>query len=323
MDHFFLSEPIQLLLVDDRVEGLEELLVDLKADEIFEFLPVVLVLQDGAPAERRAAYARAGVEHFLEASCPAPEFLWACQVALRYKLKIDNATERWRLVTEENITRSIRLEILQKYVPQTVWDRSGALAHEQTFQLPEAEVDRAIVFADLQAFTTRAEGLSPTEVIHLLNRVFSVACRWVYAHGGDIDKFIGDAFFAVFEAPGPALDAAVAIQNELADLPSTGVIPLKLRIGVHWGRVVRGSVGGERRLDHTLIGDVVNTAQRLEANGPPGGILASRVALEASGRPLAPSVVYQTLNLKGRGQPLEAAPLVPGDPIFLQGPDST
>lgn len=309
MDHFFQAEPIQLLLLDETVDGLKALLTDLKADEVFEFLPVLLVLgADGGP--RRAGWAATGVEHFLDQGCQPDEFVRACQVALRYKLKIDTAMERLRLVTEENITRSIRLQILQRYLPQTVWDRSGALAQAQDFELPEAEVDRAIVFADLEAFTSRAEALSPAAVIQMLNGVFSVACRWVYAQGGDIDKFIGDAFFAVFESAHAALEAALGIQRELARAEPTD-FPLRFRVGVHWGRVVRGSVGGERRWDHTLIGDVVNTAQRLEANAPAGGVLASRAALEASGHPRAAAAVYRAYALKGKGHGLEAAVLLP------------
>lgn len=310
LGHFFSSEPIQLLVVDESVEGLEDLLASLKSDEVFEFLPVILMLKANN-AERRKAYFPLGVEHFLDDHCAADEMVRACHVALRYKLQLDTIMERLRLVTEENITRAIQLDILQKFLPQTVWDRSTSLAEEQDFELPETEADLTIVFADLQSFTSRAEALAPGEVIRMLNTVFSVATRCVAAHGGDIDKFIGDAFFAVFPGTPAALDAALAIQAELAALPPGPEGPLRFRIGVHHGRVVRGSVGGDRRWDHTLIGDVVNTAQRLEANAPPGGVLVSRAALESSGFPLPEGVKFETYTLKGKGMRLEAAVLFP------------
>lgn len=316
LDHFFQAEPIQLLLVDETVPGLADLLGNLKGDEVFEFLPVILLLKAN-DADHRKVYFPVGVEHFLDASCQADELVRACHVALKYKLQLDSVMERLRMVTEENITRAIQLDILQKFLPQTVWERSSSLAEEQDFDLPEAEADLAIVFADIQSFTSRAETLSPGEVIRMLNTVFPVASRWVYAHGGDIDKFIGDAFFAVFSSTESALAAALAIQGELADLSVEGAVPLQFRMGVHHGRVIRGSVGGERRWDHTLIGDVVNTAQRLESNAPAGGVLVSRAALESVGRPLNPALVFETYTLKGKGTKLEAAVLVPGDLPFL------
>jgi len=317
LGHFFQSEPIQLLVVDETVSGLDDLLGSLKGDEVFEFLPVILMMTVNNPAKRKA-YFPLGVEHFLDGSCGPDEMVRACHVALKYKLQIDTVMEQLRAVTEENITRAIQLDILQKFLPQTVWDRSSSLAQEQDFELPEAEADLAIVFADLESFTSRAEGLAPAEVIRMLNTVFPVATRLVYAHGGDIDKFIGDAFFAVFTATAPALAAALAIQGELATIaPMPGGKPLRFRVGVHHGRVVRGSVGGDIRWDHTLIGDVVNTAQRLEANAPPGGVLVSRAALESVGRPLKPDLRFETYTLKGKGTKLEGAVLYPGDQPFL------
>jgi len=316
LEHFFQAEPIQLLLVDETVVGLTDLLANLKGDEVFAFLPVILLLRVN-DADHRKAFFSVGVEHFLDGAGAADELVRACHVALKYKLQLDSVMERLRMVTEENITRAIQLDILQKFLPQTVWERSSLLAEEQDFELPEAEADLAIVFADIQAFTSRAETLTPGEVIRMLNTVFPVASRWVYAHGGDIDKFIGDAFFAVFSTVEGALAAALAIQSELADLASEeGAVPLRFRMGVHHGRVIRGSVGGERRWDHTLIGDVVNTAQRLESNAPAGGVLVSRAALESVGRPLNQALPFETYTLKGKGTKLEAAVLFPGDTAF-------
>jgi len=317
LEHFYSAEPIQLLLVDENVGGLDDLLASLKDDEIFQFLPVILVLDQDTP-EHRLHWFPLGVEHFLERGGDRGELVRACHVALRYKLQLDSAQDRLRIVTEENITRAIQLDILQKYVPQTVWDWSRRLADKQDFVLPEGEADLAIVFADLRSFTSRAEKLAPHQVLPMLNSVFDVAARWVYAHGGDVDKFIGDAFFAVFTSAEDALSAALQIQDEMARLsPGADGEPLQFRVGVHWGRVIRGSVGGTLRWDHTLIGDVVNTAQRLEANAPPGGLLVSRAALESTGRELASGVAFQTLSLKGKGAKLEAAILFPGDEVFL------
>ena len=106
-------------------------------------------------------------------------------------------------------------------------------------------------------------------------------CPIIKEHGGDIDKFIGDAIMAVFEDKPPVGDphalraarAAFGMQRALRQFAERAD-PLQMRIGVNCGPVVRGDIGSRLvRRDYTCIGDVVNRAQRYEANAPKGGVL--------------------------------------------------
>src|SRR5207302_1726291 len=105
--------------------------------------------------------------------------------------------------------------------------------------------------------------------------------------GGDIDKFIGDAIMAVFEdGPGDpfalrAVRAALRMQEALGAWNRQTGHELRMRVGINTGRVVRGDIGSRCvRRDYTVIGDVVNRAQRLESNAPIGGVLISESTYE-------------------------------------------
>ena len=120
-------------------------------------------------------------------------------------------------------------------------------------------------------------------MVELLNDFFDVMCPIAQGRGGDIDKFIGDAIMAVFDelpdgdpAPLRAVRAALAMQTALArvERQARRRPALQMRIGVNIGPVVRGDIGSRLvRRDYTVIGDVVNRAQRFEANAPKGGVL--------------------------------------------------
>ncbi len=138
------------------------------------------------------------------------------------------------------------------------------------------EQDIAVLFADIVGFTALSEKARPEEVIGLLRKFHGRMAREVFAHGGTVDKYIGDAIMATFGTPhtGPH-DAAHALACARAMLGSVealnqernaaGEPPIAIGIGVHYGPVVLGDIGDERRLEYAVIGDTVNVAARLEA----------------------------------------------------------
>jgi class 3 adenylate cyclase len=143
--------------------------------------------------------------------------------------------------------------------------RSGFRGHEE---------EVTVLFSDVRGFTRFAEALAPDVLVETINRYFGHMTRCVEHFGGRVDKFIGDAVMAIFAArPGPtghadrAVEAALYMQAELShfnrSLPS-GVGPLRMGIGLHAGTVVAGLLGSPRKRSYTVIGDVVNTASRVE-----------------------------------------------------------
>jgi class 3 adenylate cyclase/predicted ATPase len=143
-----------------------------------------------------------------------------------------------------------------------------------------------IVFADLSGSTPLAEKLDPEELRGILGSYFGALARQIQRYEGTIDKYIGDAVMAVFGAPisheddaERAVHAALAMQASIVrlndDLDRKYRVRLSLRIGVNTGEVVAGFLAGDVQRAYTVVGDAVNTAQRLESAAPLGQVLVS------------------------------------------------
>lgn len=144
-----------------------------------------------------------------------------------------------------------------------------------TARLKGERVTAVVLFSDLRGFSTFSEGRAPEEVVQRLNAYFEKMVSAVHQCGGVVDKFIGDAVMATFGALNPlespalsAVRAAEAMRQGLAALNAQwaqeGLEPFENGIGLHLGEIVVGPIGSEARKDFTVIGDVVNTASRLE-----------------------------------------------------------
>jgi class 3 adenylate cyclase len=190
--------------------------------------------------------------------------------------------------------------------------------HEERFAdlyLPDTVAgtrEMSVLFADLQGFTSFSERHAPQEVADMLNAYFQAAIPTVVRrHGGDIDRIIGDAVMVTFNRRGDQPDharraatAALALQEETALVSAQHPGWPRFRVGVNTGPVSVSLLGARGGRTHTVIGDTVNVASRLEGKAPPGGVAigsatAARVP-EARTRPMGP------LALKGKAAPLEA-----------------
>ena len=142
----------------------------------------------------------------------------------------------------------------------------------------------SVLFGDLVGFTTFAESVPPMQAAGVLDAYWSVAAPLLTRrHGGEVEKFIGDAIVATFDQPDHAVRAARAaldLQRHAARLARDRPDWPRLRIGVNSGEAVRHEVGAEGHVAYPLLGDTVNTGARLETLAPPGGVLIGTETFE-------------------------------------------
>lgn len=152
--------------------------------------------------------------------------------------------------------------------------------------LPENRRNAAVIFADVSGFTALSEKMDPEEVRELINDCFNYITKPVYELEGTIDKYIGDCVMILFGAryahnddPKRAVTCAIKMMESIDKFSRERLSqvdkPITMSIGINYGLVVTGSVGNYFDKDYTVIGDVVNTAQRLQSNADRGNILVS------------------------------------------------
>ncbi|MDP1527086.1 MAG: adenylate/guanylate cyclase domain-containing protein [Rhodocyclaceae bacterium] len=176
--------------------------------------------------------------------------------------------------------------ITRNYVPQLVEHKAREAVRLGKTALSNEERPVAVLFCDIVGFTAYVESNASGEsIIDTLNTILRRVSVAVKNNRGYIDKFMGDAIMALFDDPADAVLAAIDMQSHSDDINTlrslAGQQVLQLRIGIHWGEVVIGNVGTAERLDWTAIGDVVNTAARIEKACPPGGVLISQGTRQA------------------------------------------
>jgi PAS domain S-box-containing protein len=228
-------------------------------------------------------------------------------------LVLDDLTEKRRLEGQRRLfERMVSPAVIRQLDPDRL-QLGGSLAEITT------------LFADIRGFTAVSETTDPETLVGILNRYLAAAAEAVLLEEGTIDKFLGDAIMAWFNAPIAqpdhrlrAVRAALAIRDAAQELH--GDLPagfhLEFGIGLHAGPALLGLVGTERRLEYTAIGDSVNTARRLQEHAAEGQILISREtahpieaeldladhpAIQAHGKQ-APIEVSELLGLRGRVQ---------------------
>lgn len=169
--------------------------------------------------------------------------------------------------------REIR-NVFSKFVPQEIIDDLVARKSSASMLAGEKR-ELAIVFSDIRSFTSLTEINPPEVVVSFLNMYLETMCEHIIAHGGLVDKFIGDAILAVFGAPKSwpdnalrAIETALAMSHALKDLDTSNIkLPsegLNIGIGLHFGDAIVGTIGSSTKFDYTVIGDSVNLASRLE-----------------------------------------------------------
>jgi class 3 adenylate cyclase/ActR/RegA family two-component response regulator len=178
--------------------------------------------------------------------------------------------------------------ILRMYVDETVINFMARPGFENKLLASET-VEATVMFVDICGFTSLSETQSAATVVGLLNKYFDEIVREIIAHGGYIDKFMGDAVMAVFRGEyhlDRALDAALAVRAQLQEthdpLPNGTDYHPAISIGINTGEMVSGNIGSAslKRLDYTVIGDTVNVSQRLQSAAQPNQIVITEAIYE-------------------------------------------
>lgn len=170
------------------------------------------------------------------------------------------------------------------YVDENVLSFMGTREYEASLTDNET-IEATVAFIDICSFTSISENESPDTVVGLLNKYFDLMVKEIIAQGGIIDKFIGDCIMAVFKGNyhlDRAIDAGLAIRNKIDALPADNDFSPKVAIGINSGEMISGNIGSStlRRLDYTVIGDTVNTAQRLQSVAAPSQIFITEDCYE-------------------------------------------
>jgi class 3 adenylate cyclase len=178
-----------------------------------------------------------------------------------------------------------------KYVSKSVAD---AILDDQERQGRAADTlaEATLMFTDIEGFTTLSEQLGPADVAAILNSYYAAIAPVIHRHGGVVNNCIGDGLFASFNLPLPqdrhaaaALEAALEIQQALADVVFPAGVQIRTRIGINTGPVIGVTIGTADWLSYTLLGDAVNVASRVEQLNKQFGstILATESTVRAAG----------------------------------------
>nr|WP_242041988.1 adenylate/guanylate cyclase domain-containing protein [Alkalinema sp. FACHB-956] len=218
--------------------------------------------------------------------------------------------QRRALAYEKRKSESLLLNILPQSIAARLKQDPSTIAQEYAIA--------SILFADIVNFTPLSSQLSPTELVNLLDEMFSHFDQLVEQYGLEKIKTIGDCYMVASGVPTPREDHAEALAHLALDMlhylksfaQQTGY-PVNLRIGIHTGSVVAGVIGRKKFL-YDLWGDTVNTASRMESHGEPGCVQISQTTYEY----LASHFICQSqgsIVVKGKG-PMEVWHLVGRNP---------
>jgi adenylate cyclase len=269
LEQLELHKDVELVLSDINMPEMDGLTLLAKLNEKNLLLKSVVVSAYGDMENIRTAMNR-GAFDFITKPVNFTDLELTIEKTL---LHVKQMKETLRAIKENNI--------LKMYVAEDVLNFMGGGEIEARLMNNET-IKATVAFIDICGFTRISEQETPDTVVELLNEYFDLITKEVIAQNGVIDKFIGDCVLAVFRGDhhlDRALDACIAVRDKVNELPEFGsnsFVP-RVSIGINSGEMVSGNIGSAtlRRLDYTVIGDTVNTAQRLQTKAKPGQIIIS------------------------------------------------
>ena len=287
LDKIRLNPDIDIVLSDINMPEMDGLTLLSRLNESSPLIKSVIVSAYGDMDNIRIAMNR-GAFDFITKPVNFDDLALTMEKTIKHVVQI---RETLKAIKENNI--------LKMYVDQNVLSFMGKKEYEASLMESET-VEASVAFIDIVGFTAISEKETPDEVVKLINDYFDVIVKEIIAQQGMIDKFMGDCVMTVFKGPyhlDRIIDACLNIRNIIKTMPSAGnrgYTP-KVAIGINSGMMVSGNVGSVtlKRLDYTVIGDTVNTAQRFQSAASADQIIISEACYEK---------VKQSFNCKSIGQ---------------------
>lgn len=265
LEKIHLHADIDIVLSDINMPEMDGLTLLSKIGELHPLLKTVMVSAYGDMENIRTAM-NSGAFDFITKPVNFEDLEVTIAKTIKQVLQIKNTI---KAIKENNI--------LKMYVDENVLHFMESREYESSLTDNET-IDATVVFIDICGFTSISEKESPDTVVKLLNDYFDVMVKEIIAQNGIIDKFIGDCVMAVFKGDfhlDRAIDASIAIRNSINNLPTENGFSPKVSIGINSGEMISGNIGSAtlKRLDFTVIGDTVNTSQRLQSAAGVGQIV--------------------------------------------------
>jgi class 3 adenylate cyclase len=298
LEQLELNDDVDVVLSDINMPEMDGLTLLSKINEQNSLLKAVIVSAYGDMENIRTAMNR-GAFDFVTKPVNFEDLELTMEKTISH---VRQMRETMKAIKENNI--------LRMYVDETVLNFMAGREFESTLMANET-VNATVAFIDICSFTTISENESPDIVVKLLNKYFDVMVKEIIAQGGYIDKFMGDAVMAVFRGDyhlDRAIDACLAVRKKVNELPNESgniFFTPKVSIGINSGEMISGNIGSAslKRLDYTVIGDIVNVAQRLQTVAKEGQIIINDSSYEKVKESFNCSKVGE-VNLKNKSQPV-------------------
>jgi class 3 adenylate cyclase/FixJ family two-component response regulator len=259
---------VAIVLCDINMPEMDGLTLLSKLSERHSLLKCIIVSAYGDMENIRTAMNRGAFDFITK-----PVNFYDLEVTMEKTLKHVRQIHETLKAIKEN-------DILRMYVDETVLNFMNSREFESSILVNET-IEATVAFIDICEFSAISEKEPPDVVIKLLNSYFEVMVKEIIAQEGYVDKFIGDAIMAVFRGDfhlDRAIDACLAARKHIIELPKSANninFTPNVTIGINSGQMISGNTGSAtlKRLDYTVIGDVVNVAQRLQTEAKKGQIL--------------------------------------------------
>lgn len=290
---------VDMVLSDINMPEMDGLTLLVRLGETSPLLKSVIVSAYGDMDNIRTAMNR-GAYDFLTKPIDFKDLEVTMEKTLKY---VNQLKETLKAVRENDILRMYVDSSVLQFMTQDTFGKSLMLSEN---------IEATVVFMDMCGFTSISEREPADTVVKLINKYFDVMVKEIIAQGGLVDKFMGDAVMAVFRGDyhlDRAVECSLAVRNQIngfkEQLSDQSDYFPKVSIGINSGEMVSGNIGSAalKRLDYTVIGDVVNVAQRLQATAQPGQVVVSESGYEQIKEAFQCALVSE-VKLKNKANPV-------------------